>query len=381
MSETSVQSKKLRCLQIITRSDWAGAQKVVYALVKGLSNNYKNEIEIEVACGRENGMLIKELKDIGIKVHVVPNLVREISPLRDLKAYFELKEIIKEGNFDVVHVHSSKAGVLGRIAAKKCGVKKIIYTVHGWWPIEQYVGIKRKFFILAERFAARYCDNIVFLCQKEKEKAKKWGIGTEYQYIIIPNAILPIENATKGLLRNELGISEDIKIVGNVARLDPQKNPFRFLNIAKSIISHMNNVVFVWIGGNVVDDFYSERVEEFLKINKELENKVFFLPFRKDAIELMTDFDVFLLTSDSEGMPLSVLEARSLGIPVVSTDVGCVEEMVGVTAKSDEELVKILSKTLQDQNREFHVNWTYDDFVSAYYKIYKTSEKYVAKDS
>jgi len=353
---------------------------VVYALVRGLSNKYKSEIEIEVACGKESGILIKELKDVGIEVHVVPDLVREISLLKDLKAYFELKKIIKQGSFDVVHVHSSKAAILGPLAAKKCGVRKIIHTFHGSWSIEQYAGIKRKFVILVKKFVARYCDKIVFLCQKEKEKAKNWGIGTEYQYVTIPNAILPIENASKGLLRNELRISENVKIVGNVARLDPQKNPLRFLNIAKNIISHMDNVVFVWIGGNVIDDFYTEKVEEFLKVNKELENRVFFLPFRKDAIELMADFDVFLLTSDSEGMPLSVLEARSLGIPVVSTDVGCVEEMIGVTAKSDEELVKILSKTLQDQNRQFHVNWTYDDFVSAYYKIYKASSKYVAKD-
>jgi len=346
---------------------------VVYALVKGLSNNYKNEIEIEVACGRENGMLIKELKDIGIKVHVVPNLVREISPLRDLKAYYELKKIIKQGNFDVVHVHSSKAGILGRIAAKRCGVRKIIYTVHGSWSIEQYSGIKRKFFILVERLAAKYCDNIVFLCQREKEKAKKWGIGTEYQYVIIPNAILPIENATKGLLRNELGISEDIKIVGNVARLEPPKNPIRFLNIAKSIISHMNNVVFVWIGGNVVDDVYREKIEEFLKINRELENKVFFLPFRKDAIELMADFDVFLLTSDSEGMPLSVLEARSLGIPVVSTDVGCISEIIKMVGRSDSNLASLVEEILAGQVGFFSsmIAQDYNAFIDQYFKLYK----------
>jgi len=380
MNEASTLPRKIRCLQIITRSDWAGGQKVVYALVKGLNDRYKNEIEIEVACGKENGILVKELEDIGIKVHVVPDLVREISLLKDLKAYYELKKIIKQGNFDVVHLHSSKAGILGRIAAKKCMISNIIYTVHGWWPIEQYKGLKQSLFVFVERFAAKYCDKIVFLCQKDKKKAMAWKIGNEKQYVVVPNAIIPIEKPVRGQLRAELAIPENVKIVGNVARLDPQKNPLRFLGIAKEVISKLSNVVFIWIGGSVVDDFYGQKVEEFLKINKELQDRIFFLPFRKDAVKLMADFDIFLLTSDSEGMPLSVLEARSLGIPVVSTDVGCVGEMIGTAARSDEELINMLIKTLRDQNREFRANWTYDDFVSAYYKIYKASEKYEIKD-
>lgn len=127
-----------RVLQIITRSDWAGGQKVLHALVYGLVKYHPDEFQVEVACGKENGMLIPELKKLGIRVHVIPDLVREISPIRDLKAFFQIKKLIKNNKYDLVHVHSSKAGFLGRMAAKFSGVPKIIYTVHGWWPIEQY---------------------------------------------------------------------------------------------------------------------------------------------------------------------------------------------------------------------------------------------------
>jgi len=372
---------KRRCLEIVTRSDWAGAQKVVYTITRGIKEKYGNEMDIEVACGNGTGVLISELEKIGVRVHVVPDLIRELSLGRDLRTYFQIKKIIKEGQFDVVHLHSSKVRILGGMAARKLKVKDIVYTVHGWWHIEQYTGLKRNIFILAERIGARYSDKLVFLCKRDMQKAKNWKIGKETQYAIIPNAIIPESAIKKGSLRRELGIKDDVKIVGNMARLDPPKNPVRFLETAKIVLNRMSNVVFVWIGGSTVEDKLGNQVEEWLEKNSQIADKFYFLPFRKDATELMADFDVFLLTSDSEGMPLVILEAVEHGVPVVSTDVGCVEEMIGIVAKSDEELVEMLSRTLHDQNREFHVNWTYDDFVSAYYKIYKASNKGVAKDS
>lgn len=207
----------------------------MYSLVYGLKNFYSKDFEVEVACGPYNGMLIPELEKLNVKVHVVKDLVREINPLKDLKAYFQIKRLIKQGSYDIVHLHSSKAGFLGRIATKKLKVPLVVYTVHGWWPIEQYKGLKRKLFILFERFAARYCDKIVLLCQRDRQKAKEWKIGKEDQYVVISNAIIPEPPAEKGTLRKELGISDNVKIVGNVARLDPRDVIFlfsRYMSIA-----------------------------------------------------------------------------------------------------------------------------------------------------
>jgi glycosyltransferase involved in cell wall biosynthesis len=367
---------KKRLLQVITRSDWAGGQKVLYALVYGLKHYYPEEFEVEVACGKHDGKLIPELEKLGVKVHIVEDLVREISPLKDIKASFQLRRIIKKGKYDIVHLHSSKAGFLGRIAAKLSGVPLVVYTVHGWWGIEQYKGIKRKLFIYAERIAAKFCDKIVFLCRRELDKARSWKIGKESQYEIIPNAIVPIEEVQKGQLRNELGIDESVKIIGNVARLDPPKNPIRFLEIAKLVLSKRDDVVFVWIGGSVVDDYYGKEVQKWLEKNSYLKEKIYFLPFRKDAIQLMSDFDVFLLTSDSEGMPLVVLEAQSLGVPVVSTDVGCVGEIVENTVSNatveslSSEVFKVLTNRLYHAkyNRNTtDIRFFIDEYVSKCY--------------
>jgi len=364
-----------RVLQIITRSDWAGGQKVLYSIVYGLKKYYLDEFEVEVACGSENGMLIPELEKIGVKVHVIENLVREISPLKDIKAFLEIRKLIKNGNYDIVHLHSSKAGFLGRIAAKTLKVPLVVYTVHGWWPIEQYKGLKRKFFVLLERFAAKYCDKIVLLCKRDLQKAKRWKIGKEHQYVIIPNAIVPPPTVEKGLLRKELGIPEEVKIVGNVARLDPQKNPFRFLEVAKMVTQKRSDVVFVWIGGSVVEDTYGKKVQQWLEQNTQMKEKVYFLPFRKDAVKLMADFDVFLLTSDAEGMPLVVLEALSQGIPVVSTDVGCIGEMIErqFVGNSPKELAQILNGILSEDAKLLAQNCgsgNFSTFVESHKSLY-----------
>lgn len=97
---------KLKILQLITRSDWAGGQKVLYALVYGIKEYYSDQFDIEVACGKENGMLIPELEKIGVKVHIIKDLVREISPIKDIKAFFQIRKLIKQGKYDVVHLHS-----------------------------------------------------------------------------------------------------------------------------------------------------------------------------------------------------------------------------------------------------------------------------------
>ncbi|KAF2959882.1 glycosyltransferase [Thermotoga sp. 38H-to] len=372
MEERGEVRDKTKILHLITRSDWAGGQKVLYTIVYGLKENYSTQFEIEVACGPESGQLIEELKKINVKVHVIPDLVREISPVKDLRAYFQIKKLIKDGKYDVVHCHSSKAGFLGRIAAKRTGVKNVIYTVHGWWGIEQYKGLKRKLLILAERFAAKFCDKIVLLCHRDLLKAKKWKIGKDSQYVVIPNALIPQPPAARGKLRKELGILENIKIVGNVARLDPQKNPLRFLEIAKLVLEERDDVVFVWIGGSIVDDSYGKLVQKWLDEHPDVAKKVHFLPFRKDAVELMADFDVFLLTSDSEGMPLVVLEALNQGVPVVSTDVGCVNEMIDTVYSKKEDLALNLLKILNGNDYTSHgYKELYDRFIENHISIYR----------
>jgi len=128
----------------------------------------------------------------------------------------------------------------------------------------------------------------------------------------------------------------------------------RFLQVAEKVVQERDDVIFVWIGGSIVEDFYAKQVQQYLDERPWLKEKVKILGFRKDAVELMADFDVFLLTSDNEGMPLVVLEAQQLGIPVVSTDVGCVGEMIDSVYSKKEDLALNLLKILNENDYVSH---------------------------
>ncbi len=314
-------NRKIKVLQIITRSDWAGAQRIVYEICKGIKENFSSEIEVEVAMGGD-GPLFKLLEEIGVKTHKMEYLRRPINPVSDIKAYKTLKKLIKEGGYDVVHCHSSKAGLIGRLAAESSNIKNIIYTVHGWWGVTQYKGLKKKFILFVERFMAKRTSKLVFVCNKDKEYAKSNRIGEDTQYEVIVNQIT-VPKFTKGKLRAMLNLSDSTKIVGNVARLSPQKNPMRFVEVAAQVLKNRNDTVFVWIGDG-------ELMDQAIMHSRQLgiADNIKFVGFHQNGAELMADFNCLLMTSDDEGLPITVLEAIAQGIPVVSTDVGGIGELL-----------------------------------------------------
>lgn len=354
--------KEIKVLQIITKAEWAGAQRVVYEICK-MAKQYNN-INMEVATG-ESGILVDKLeKDLGIKVHVLKKLVHPINPFIDYKGYKEIKRLIKENNYDAVHCHSTKAGILGRLAANKLGVKKVIYTVHGYWPILQYEGIKRKIAIFLERYLANKTTDLVLISKSDIELSKRMKIGNEKKYRLIYNKItVEKDKIGKGVLRKELDVDNNIKIIGNVSRVDDQKNPFLFIDIANEYLKNNNNVVFVWVGdGNLIQEAknYAEKLN--------LKEKVKFIGFRQNGIEYMKDFDLLLLTSSWEGVPITILEAIELKIPILSTDVGGIKEIIGKDSvfETPKNISELIDKKL---NSHEIIEYNYDNFVD-YIKLY-----------
>jgi len=315
--------EKVKVLQIITKADWAGAQRIVYEICKLVKEDTK--IEMEVAVG-EKGILEEKLRnELGITVHTIKNLIHPIKPVVDLKGYRELKKLIKQNNYDVVHCHSTKAGILGRFAASKLRTNKIIYTVHGYWPILQYEGIKRKMAILLERFLAKKTTDLVLISKSDIDLSKKMKIGSEDKYRLIYNKItMEKDKIKKGVLRKELNINQDTKIIGNVSRVDNPKNPFLFVDIAKEYLKNNDKTLFVWVG----DGRLKEQAINYVK-KSNLEDKVKFIGFKENGIDYMNDFNLLLLTSNWEGVPITILEAIELNIPILSTDVGGIKEIIG----------------------------------------------------
>lgn len=351
-----------KVLIVITKADWAGAQRVVYEIAKYISEE-GTSIQLDVAVGSD-GILIEKLNELGIRVIRLKKLVHNINLVNDYNGYKELVDLIKKNNYDVVHAHSTKAGILARMAANKCKVKNIIYTVHGWWPILQFVGIKRRIAATVERYMAHKCNSLVFICQNDIALAKKFKIGKEVQYKQIYNSIT-IGNVKEDIIREEFNISEDIKIIGNVARVDNQKNPILFLDIAtESLKNAKSDLMYIWVGDGPLLDQVRKEIK-----NRGLDDKVKFIGFRKNGIDYINSFDVLLMTSEAEGMPITVLEAIELNKPIISTDVGGIKEVVGETnvyikedSKSD--IVNMI------ENAEYKCNIDNSSMQANYVKLY-----------
>ena len=346
---------KKKILHVITKGDWAGAQKILFEIVKKIKNQYNDEFEIDIAIG-VNGPLVDELEKIGVNVYILKHLKWNLSPIEDLKSIIELNRFIKNKKYDIVHLHSSKAGFVGRIAASLSGVKNIIYTVHGWWGVERFKGAKKKIFLNIERFGAKFCN------YKDLEYAKNNKIGKKNQYKLIYNDV-SVPKVKKGALREKLRIAKNVKIIGNVGRLDKQKNPFRFIKIATKVLEKNPSYLFIWIG----DGEFKEKIKN-MDFNKE---KIKFLGFIKDPYEYIKDFDLFLMTSDLEGTPLTIIEALKLGVPVISTDVGGLSEIIGKRNTFEINDIESAVNKILNWDIDKNVDYKHQDMVDKYVELYR----------
>lgn len=355
---------KLRVLQIITKGDWAGAQRVVYEICKYIKENRNNEVDIELAVG-DNGLLVHKLCELGIKVYVLKFLRREINPYIDYKGFREMKSLISKGKYDVVHCHSTKAGILGRLAANKHKVEKVIYTVHGFWPIFRYKGLKRNIAIMIERFMAKKTTHMVFISKSDIKIAKHFKIYNQKTSNLIYNSIT-LPEVVEGTLRSELNLDGDVRIIGNISRVDDQKNPIRFVEIAKEYFNQYpdSNTVFIWIGDGPLMDKVNHLIDEY-----RIADKVHFIGFRDHAERYMVDFNLLVMTSNWEGVPITILEAMGLHIPILSSDVGGIREIIGKKSVYDLSLsnLEIVSK-INSSNKQIYNS--YSNMPEKYIDLY-----------
>lgn len=229
------------------------------------------------------------------------NASRSLNPLKDLKALWELYTILKKiDNIDIIHLHSSKAGFLGRIVSFLLGKsEKTIYTPHAISFLRLDVSPKkRKIFIWMEKFAGFFGGKIVACSQSEKEAIEEQGIKN---VTFINNGIKPLQ------VEKKVNTSDKITII-SVGRLSIQKNPKLFNDIALEF-SDNPNVQFIWCGDG---ELKSELTSPNIKCTGWIE--------KKELENYLANADIYLSTSLWEGLPLSVLEAMSIGLPVVLSD-------------------------------------------------------------
>lgn len=346
------QAKNLtKILYIITISELGGAQRYVADLAINLP---KNQYEVAVAAGG-NGPLFDALAAQGIAVYRLKSLVREINPLKDIAAYFEIKKLIKKIKPDIVHLNSSKAGFIGSFAAKSAGVKKVIYTVHGFVFNEPMAGWKKALYKTVEKYSARAKDVLVCVSKFDQQVGITQRIADPKKLVTIHNGISEPIFLDRNDARRALNLPLDKPVVGTVANFYPTKDLPNLVRAMQLVRQQFSAARCAIIG----DGEERNTIEAEIK-KSGLEQTVTLCGQYDQSGQYLNRhfkiFDIYICSSVKEGLPFSMLEAMAAGLPIVSTNVGGMPEIIqdGVTGllvepRNPKALADAIIKLLSDK--------------------------------
>lgn len=381
--------RKIRVLLIITRLAIGGATNVVLNIADFLNDHPDFEVQLltgPVPAGRTD--MTYWAVDRGIDVRVVPSLINHISPLDNLKATADIRRIIAQGNYDIVHTHSSVAGVVGRLAAFTAGAPVIVHHVHGWGLHEGMSGLTRMLYLNLERLCARFTDSLIVVSKPDIKKGLAHRIGREGKFVLIYNGIA-LEDFQQQVddqqLRSELGLDPVCKLVGMIGRLDEQKNPLDLIRAAAIVIKSYPEVQFLIAG----DGPLRPECEQLIK-SLDLENGLFLLGYRKDVARILASLTLTAMSSLWEGLPIAFLEAMAAGKPIVANDVdGASDVVIGgetgflvpphqpskmaeqiLTLLNNEALCNEMGRTAQERSSRFSIQGMVGSLESLYKDLY-----------
>jgi len=316
-----------RVLHFITRMDIGGSSDDTLLLVTRLPKRDFDSTLISGPTADPVPGLSESLARAAVPWIQVPYLQRPLSVPRDLMALRDLRRRIRTLRPEIVHTHSSKAGFVGRIAARLAGVPRIFYTPHGHVFHSYYGQPLTRMFIALERFAARFTDRIVVLTDGEAEQHLAVGVGRRGQFVKNPSGVdlaaVRAEAAGGASVRQELGLSSETPLIGAVARLVPVKG-LRYLVAAMPEILRRCPETHLVLAGDGEQRSGLESLARDLAVS----GRVHFLGFRRDAAAVTAALNVFVLPSLNEGLGRVLVTAMALGVPIVATKVGGVPEVV-----------------------------------------------------
>ncbi len=318
---------KRRLLFLITTADWGGAQMFVFQTALAAKQHGH---DVMIAAG-EAGELGDRCTQAGLRFEQLHMVKRNISPLYDLAAIHEIRQLLREWKPGAVHLNSSKMSVVGSIAASLEKIPCIIYRIGGWAFLEDLPAWKKQFYLLAEKWTASKKDIIVTVHPGDEDLARKLKITPRGPLMTIPNGIDLVrfdrELLVKGEARRRLGLALDKLVIGTIANYYPPKDIPGLLETIAPLARSNENLQFVIIG----DGPEREAVQTtFKKLN--LENRIILAGRLEDAQQYLSAFDIFLLASTKEGMPWTLLEAMAARLPCIATDVGACRWMIGTDA-------------------------------------------------
>jgi len=302
----------------------SGSGLNTFLTMRGLD---KEEYETTLACA-PGGKLIPLVRSHRMKVITFKNLVQPLHPVRDALAVFDLAVFMKKNPYHVVHTHNSKAGFVGRLAAKLAGVPVIVHTVHGFAFHDEEPPWRQWLFRKAERLASHWCDRMIFISQPLMEWALKARIAEKKKMLKIYSGIeldrfKPATEEETKRLREKWGLGERDAVVGIVSKLWEGKGHELLIEAFRKIRQKKREAKLVMVG----EGYLLNSLRAFAD-KLELNDAVIFAGFQQEVAQIIAAFDVAVLPSLFEGMGRVLLEAMAMEKPVVASRVGGIPDLV-----------------------------------------------------
>jgi len=299
--------KRTRILFLITRAELGGGQTHVADLLRGL----RGEFDLHLGTG-ETGYLTEIARGLGIRTHILPSLVQPLNPTKEIAALHQCWRLIRDIQPNLVHAHTSKAGLIGRAAAKFAGVPSV-FTAHTWCFTE---GTSWKWKLIGtplERLAGRWCGRIINVSDANRQLAVSKRVGEPSKHVTIHNGIQ--DHPLRARLRER-----SVPRILMLARFVPQKAQSLLVKAVEGVEQPFE---LAFVGDGPTRSAVERQVAR-----AHLADRVVFLGQRLDVPELLAAADIFALFTHWEGFPITILEAMRAGLPSVVSDVGGVREAV-----------------------------------------------------
>lgn len=280
-----------------------------------------------------DGPFVADLRERGYAIETVA-IARSMNPLAALRSTIALVRLFRRERFEVLHVHTPVAALIGRIAGRIAGIPLIVYTAHGFYFHDQMPRWKRALFVALERFGGLFTDLLFSQSAEDAEEAVAEGIAPRERVLAIGNGIDvarfdPQVVGAGALPRRELGIPEQAFVVGFIGRLVREKGLAEFLAAASDLAQRFPHIRFLLVGERLASDHAGGVVDEFAAAKAALGERLIAPGLRADIPRMFAAMDLFCLPSWREGMPRTIIEAMVMGKPVVATAIrGAREEVV-----------------------------------------------------
>lgn len=371
---------KIKIAEVITRLDRGGAPDIIRIIISHLN---PLDYEVKLLSGKTKALSFKTnqlVNNLGPRAVFIPQLRREINPIADTTALFKLYSLFKKEKFNIVHTHTAKAGTLGRMAAKLAGVPIVIHTPHGNNFYGYFGPMMSKTVVIIEKFLSLFTDKIIVLTELEKNDLIKFKIIPSEKIVVINTGLeldlyrhLKVDVMRK---KEELGIKEDVNLVGMIGRLEAVKGPQYFIQAAKIVADKIPKVKFLIVG----DGALKNKIEnEGKKLN--IFNKCIFTGWREDIPEILSILDILVLPSLNEAVGRILIEAAACATSVVATKVGGVPEIVKdketgilVPPQNASSLAKAIISLLEDKEKRLKMGLAAKEGIGDKFNASKMAE-------